>query len=243
MRLPTLAALGIAAYGVFLAATLPASLAAREVQARLGGRVELREATGTLWNGAARASIATPGGRVEFDRLAWRLRPARLLTGRIAVEVAATGPGIEARFEAARGLSRWEVNDLAARGTAAAAIAALPWIAAWHPEGEVVASSAALTSDGRDLLGSARVEWRGASVGLSEVRPLGDYRAEIVAEGANARIAVSTLEGALQLAGEGTLTLPTRLAFTGEARARGPRAAELGPRRPDGARTLAWRTR
>ena len=249
MRLPVLAALGVAAYLAFLLATLPASIAARALAASAHG-LAIHDASGTIWNGAARATVATPGGRVAFDRVAWRLLPARLLSGRIAFDVTATAPGLEERLEAARSPTRWEARALQARGEAAAAIAALPWIAAWRPEGRIVATAPELSSDGADLRGSARIEWHGAAVGLSEVRPLGSYRADVTAEGAGARIAVTTLDGALRLAGQGTLVLPARLEFSGEARAAGPQAEALaplldllGPRRADGARALTWRTR
>ncbi|HSJ99490.1 MAG TPA: type II secretion system protein N, partial [Myxococcota bacterium] len=150
-------------------------------------------------------------------------------------------------FEAARSFTRWELNRLEARAGAAAVVAALPWIGAWRPEGTLAASSPQLASDGRDLHGEARVEWRQAAVALSQVRPLGSYRADIRAHGPGAKIDVATLDGPLRLSGEGTLTLPARLEFAGEARAEGPNAAALaplldllGPRRADGARALKW---
>ena len=93
------------------------------------------------------------------------------------------------------------------------------------------------------------MEWRGAAVGLSEVRPLGTYRADIHAEGHAGKVVVSTVEGRLRIAGQGTLTPPTRIVFRGEARAEGADAKALeplldlfGPARPDGARALDWQT-
>lgn len=247
MRAGPLAVLGIAAYAAFLAATVPARFVARHAEGLSHGRLAMDDARGTLWNGQARAALATPTGRLALDRVEWRFLPARLLAGRIAFDVAAAAPGLEARFEAARSPGRWEARALDARASAAAIVAALPWIAAWRPEGTVVAASPGLSTDGADLRGEARIEWRGAALALSGVRPLGAYSADLRAQGAVAQVDVATLEGPLRLTGKATLALPTRLEFAGEARAEGPNAAALeplldllGPRRPDGARTLRW---
>ena len=95
-----------------------------------------------------------------------------------------------------------------------------------------------------------RLDVKGASTALSEVRPLGSYRADVVAEGAGARVNVATVEGPLRLSGQGRLEFPSRFAFTGEARGEGTNATALdpllnliGPARPDGARAIDWRTR
>lgn len=247
MRIPALVALGALAYGAFLAATIPASVVAARVQDESRGRVAIEDAQGTAWHGHARVAVATPGGRVAFERVAWDFVPGALLAGALAFDVVATAPGIEARAGIARTFTRWEARALDVRASAAAIVAAVPWLGAWRPEGEIVARAPQLSTDGADLQGEARLEWRGAAIAMSDVRPLGTYRATIRGQGTAARLDLSTVEGPLQVAGHGTLTLPARLAFAGEARATGPRAADLaplldllGPRRPDGARTLRW---
>jgi general secretion pathway protein N len=250
VRLPALAALGIAAYAAFLVATLPARVAAPQIESLSKGGIAIDDADGTVWHGSARAVVATPGGRLALDRVEWRFKPSRLVAGKLAYDVAATAPGVHARLEAARSPSRWEFGAIDARASAEALVAAVPWISAWRPEGAVAITSPALATDGNDLHGEARVEWRGAAVGLSEVKPLGTYRADLRAGGPGAAIALSTVDGPLRLSGKGTLTLPARLEFSGEARAEGPNAAALepllnllGPRRPDGARALRWISR
>ena len=62
------------------------------------------------------------------------------------------------------------------------------------------------------------------------------------------KVTLATTRGPLSLAGNGTLPLPGRFTFAGEARAEPGRERELeqlldllGPRRADGARTLAVR--
>ena len=112
------------------------------------------------------------------------------------------------------------------------------------------ATVASLELAGREARGNLQLEWRNAASALSEVKPLGSYRAEVAAEGAAASLRVSTIEGALRVTGQGRLEFPSRLAFTGEARAEASKAGALqpmldliGPARPDGSRAIDWRTR
>ena len=243
-------ALGVAAYGVFLVATMPAAFLLERAHAAQPGKFVVRESEGTAWNGRAKVDLIVPGGTVPVERIEWRWLPARLAAGRLAFDIAAAATGLQARYEGARTVTRWEVRNLDVQGDAAAMSAVLPWLAPWRPEGKVTIASPHLTSDGAELRGAARVEWRGAAVGLSEVRPLGAYRADIQAEGHAGRFALTTLEGPLRITGQGTLTPPARVAFSGEARAEGAQARALepllnllGPARPDGARALNWQAR
>lgn len=247
MRPGSLAIFGIAAYSVFLVATMPASwLAARASP----GAYEVRAVNGTIWKGDAQAVVRVGAGSFAVDRAEWDFLPSRLLRGRVAYAMSLRGAGFDARYEAGRSLAGWSVRDLAARADAALAAAALPWIGAWRPEGVVSAASPALDITEREVRGELRLDVKGASTALSEVRPLGSYRADVVAEGAAARVNVATVEGALRLSGQGRLEFPSRFAFTGEARGQGANAAALdpllnllGPARPDGARAIDWRTR
>ena len=248
MRAPGLAVIGIAAYLVCLGATVPAAFLLARAQDAQPGKFEVREASGTAWHGVAKVAFNSPGGPIAIDRLEWRWLPSRLVMGRFAFDVTGEGAGMAVRYEGGRTFSAWEVRDLQVRGDAAAMTTLVPWIAPWRPEGQVTIASPSLTTDGAELRGEARVEWKGAAVALSEVRPLGSYRADIRAEGHAGKVAISTLEGALRVSGQGTLTPPTRFAFSGEARAADAQAKALepllnlmGPQRADGARNLNWR--
>lgn len=248
MRAIPLALLGIAAYAAFLAANMPASFLLARAQDAQPGKLEVRAVTGTAWHGNASVTFNSPGGPIAIERLEWRWLPSRLAAGRFAFDITASASGIEARYEGARTLASWEVRDLEVKGDAGSLGIVVPWIAAWRPEGRVTITSPRLSTDGVELRGEARLEWKAAAVSLSELKPLGSYRADIVAEGHAGHLKVTTLEGALQISGNGTLTPPTRLVFTGQARAtpEEARALEpllnlLGPPRADGARTLDWR--
>jgi general secretion pathway protein N len=245
MRALTLAAVGVVAYAAFLVATLPASVVAARIATETGGRVRLEEARGSAWDGAARATLSLAGQAVAIDALTWSWRPAALAAGRFAFDVEATRPQLHLRGEVGRSLSAWEAHGLVLEGNAAALAALVPLLAPWRPEGSVSGQAAALAWTPSSLSGEARLEWRNAALALSEVRPLGAYRAELRGEGSQARLALTTTDGPLRLSGQGTLSADGRLDFRGEARAEGPQAASLqplldlfGPRRPDGSR--AW---
>jgi general secretion pathway protein N len=247
-RVTPFALLGIAAYAVFLVATLPASVLLDRAGKAQPGNFEVREAGGTAWRGSARLTLNTPGGPIDVDDVRWHWLPSRLLAARFAFDIKAASRGVEVHSIGARYVGGWEVRDLEARGEAARLATLLPWIVSWRPEGTIAIASPKLDTDGIEVRGTARVEWRNAAVALSEVKPLGSYRADIEAEGHAARVTVTTVSGALRIAGQGTLTPPTRFAFSGEARAvpesavaLAPLLDLLGPARADGARAIEWR--
>ena len=248
MRVKAMTALGVAAYLVFLVLATPASFIAARARAAAPGKIEMSEAKGSLWSGAARARIAAPGGHLIFERIEWKLVPARLIAGRIAFDVRAVGHGLAGHAQLARGFSRWELRDVAASGEAEALIPLAPMAAAWRPEGTLAISSPALDWDDHDARGDLRAEWKDAALSISGVRPLGTYRLDAHAEGGPAKLTLATLDGPLRISAQGAFTPPSTLTASGEARAEGPNAKALeplldlmGPRRPDGARALEIR--
>jgi general secretion pathway protein N len=248
MRAAPLAALGIAAYVVFLGATVPASFVASQVEARARDRIRVHEAHGTLWHGAARAEVATAAGWIPIDNLAWRFQAARLLQGRLVFALDAQAAGLAAQGTLARGFAFWHVSG-EANGDAGALASLSPLLANWRPEGRLAIRTDHFAWNDREARGSVQADWRDAAVALSQVRPLGTYRATLRAEGTGGKLEVATVDGPLRVTGTGDIVFPSRTTFNGEARAQGPAASSLdplldllGPRRPDGARTLAWRS-
>jgi len=242
VRASGLAALGLAAYSAFLVATIPAGYVAAQLQASMPGRFEASDARGTIWRGSARVRIGHAGP--TLDRVEWRIVPARLFSGELAFQVHAAAEGLAGDFELARGFRNAIVRALKVEGNAAGITAFVPVLAAWRPSGMLAVAVPEMTIKGREPNGEAQVEWRGAITGLSDVHPLGSYRATWKGERGQGKIAVTTLQGPLRVTGEGT-TSATRFAFKGEARgdAESAKALEplldlIGPRRPDGARAI-----
>lgn len=250
MRALSLAILGVVAYLVFLAATVPAPWIESRIDAAAPPGFEMNDMTGTLWHGEGQAVLQAPGGTLVVDRVRWRFVPARLLQGRLAFGLDVKGAGFEARAEAARSFGGWALREVDAQADAALAAAAMPFLGRWRPEGRLTLAAPSIDAAGNDVRGEATIEWRSAATTLSEVRPLGSYRASLAADGPGANLTVTTLDGPLRVAGNGRLDWPARLNFMGEARAEPARAAALaplldllGPARPDGSRTIDvhWR--
>ncbi|QJR15768.1 type II secretion system protein N [Usitatibacter palustris] len=242
--------LGVFAYFAFLVASAPASLLVPRVRAASNGAVELTDTKGTIWSASARA-LVTPRqtAPITLDRVAWNWRPARLIAGEMAFAVELVANGVDATFDVARGVSTVEFRDVAARGDVARLSAWVPFVRTWQPAGSLLLEAPRLAWDGSMLAGNLSLEWRGATTALSTVKPLGSYRAEARAEGGPAKLSVTTLEGPLRIAGQGTLALPSKATFTGEARAQSEAAALaplldlMGPKRADGAHAIDWQAR
>ena len=87
-RTAALAALGLAAYAVFLLGTVPAPYVAARTLDATKGAVMLPGAQGTLWRGEAKARVfPRRGPPVEIETLTWHFQPASLLAGRFAFDV------------------------------------------------------------------------------------------------------------------------------------------------------------
>ncbi|HUQ29626.1 MAG TPA: type II secretion system protein N [Usitatibacter sp.] len=251
MRSRTLVALvGIPGFAIFMVVTAPASFLASRAAEESGGRVHFDETRGTLWAGSVRAQVDAPGGAFTADRIAWRLLPARLVEGRVAFEASMESRGAIGSVEVLRGWSEWEARRGSARVEAKLVPVLAPIVAAWRPEGAVSITADGVRWNDREMNGPLTVEWRDAAVALSDVKPLGSYRLSMQGVGETAKLALSTLSGAMQVSGTGEWKLPRSASFTGEARGEGPSAAALdpllnlmGPRRADGARSIEVRIR
>ena len=246
MRAWRFAVLGIAAYGLFLLATMPASVALARVALPPGVHVD--RVTGSVWHGSLRAVLDAPAGALTLDGIQWRLAPGALLTGRIACDVTAASPLLTGRMRVSRGFTRTALDDVDLVADARLAAAASPLAGAWRPQGRIALQAPHLDWDGRQAFrGDGQVEWRQAVVTLPDAKALGSYRAQLHGDGGPARLTLATLEGALVLRGEGTWS-PEAFDFKGDARAQGPGADTvtplldlIGPRRADGSRPIAVR--
>ena len=248
MRPGSLALVGTSAYVLFLLATLPASVVANRLPATSAARIEMADVEGTIWSGSARIDVMPASAPpIRIERLAWRFLPSRLASGKLAYEARFAAAGMRGSMEAGRRLGGWYASAVEARGDAQALEAFVPLASAWRPAGEISLAVPGLELDKEGARGEASAEWRKASVALSDVRPLGSYRAQWKGEGKGS-VELTTLEGPLRVTGVGSLSPQGRLSFAGEARADPAHAKALeplldliGPRRPDGARSIAFR--
>lgn len=227
----------------------PAQWLADRVDAATGGRLQLREARGTLWSGSARLVLTGGPGSSDASTLPtplhWRLRPA--LDG-LRLELASdccTPLPLQVRLRPGLGgasvaigdsRSEWPAAMLRGLGT--------PWNTL-EVDGLLALRTSALAltwSEGRlNVAGQAELQANQLASRLSTLRPIGSYRLDLTG-GPVPSLRLATVDGALQLRGSGQW-VGTRLRFAGEATAAPEREAALANLlniigRRDGARSL-----
>jgi general secretion pathway protein N len=249
-----------------LLAFAPASWLAGAVAQATGERLQLADARGTVWQGDAVLVLgAGPGSRDARalpGRIGWRLSP-QVPLGAPSLQLALRHDCClngEARVRLQPGWGRLRATVETSPGAAADASWLGQWPAAWlvglgtpwntlQPGGALRLSTEALALDwvaGRfALTGRATLELRDFSSRIAVLPRLGSYRVDIrgdAAEAGTAQVDLSTLDGALQLSGNGSWGA-AGLRLRGEARAAEADQAALDNLlniigRRDGARSL-----
>ena len=207
-------------YALFLIASAPASLLSHASFFASGIRLE--QLDGTLWQGSAgKLGITSPMGPLQIPDVRWTVQWPYLLRGELALKletaVAAGSLGVARGFGGVRLLHA----DLAMPAADLAQM--LPPLAAWQPGGEVQ-----LQSDGFALdSGTMQALWSNASLNLSPLQPLGDYRLALGASANKITAHLETQNGKLQLTGNGEYSNVSGMRFSGTAQAAPARAKEL----------------
>ena len=220
--------LGLAAYAFGLMATAPATLIdARMDQASKGG-LRLAEASGTLWSGTGQIEIRDANRDSGIaKRIAWRIRPAYLLRGKLVYEVA-LDHALQ-HFPVTISLAQIEVADADINLPAAALGLGVPKLAALGLTGDMLLHIARL-SFGRDSVqGNATLQWRGAGSAFTRISPLGDYELRLEGDGAAVQASLRTLQGPLQLDGQGSWARGRNPVFQGNARVPPQQLQQLAP--------------
>jgi general secretion pathway protein N len=228
-------ALGGAAFGILIALVLfaPAAWLAGAVERSTGGHLQLADARGTVWDGSARVTLTGGAGSADAatlpGRLQWQLRPQwGGLRAQLQADCCTPQPlplqvhwrwgGATLQLGDAR--SQWPAALLAGLGT--------PWNTL-QPEGELQLATQGLSvewSAGRlALAGRAELVAQRMSSRLSTLRPMGSYRITVQG-GSTPTLTLETLEGSLQLSGQGQW-VGSRLRFSGVAQAAPEREAAL----------------
>lgn len=213
--------LAVAAYVIFLAISVPATWLSWGLARATDGSVSLSEERGSLWVGRGKLMVYYPRSKPKnLGQTEWRVNPLWLLLGRLQVSLNATSS--QSNLAAAVGVTRNRIilqrAHISADANLASTFHALARSLA--PKGRLRFSADDLTLDKNGLHGNAVLTWEGASLGLSSVQPLGDYRIDISGTGADAALKLTTLRGDLQLTGTGRWQLLKTgdLQFNGVAR-------------------------
>lgn len=222
-------ALAGALVGLALAVVLfaPARWLAALVHQASDGRVMLLAPQGSVWQGSAQLILSGGSGSRDAmalpGRLGWRIRPAwngasmRLSADcciRQSLELRARPAGWGgARLTLSDSQSQWPASLLAGLGT--------PWNTI-QVQGQLSASTQGFSLEwlpgGRlNLAGRLQIEALQISSRLSTLQPMGSYRLTLRG-GPTATLTLDTLDGSLQLSGQGQW-VGQRLRFDGIASA------------------------
>lgn len=220
---PVAAVGGAVAVLATVAALAPAQWADRAVQQATGGRVELAEAAGTIWNGSATLVLSSGAGRDSSrsslpDALSWHLSPWSLLAGTVQLTLrhpsALTAPVTVSAYAGGRlhlgaATLRLPASMLAGLGA--------PWNTV-RPGGILSLHTDGLEVDRGRCSGSLTADWEYASSALTPVSPIGHYRLQTSGQYPGTRLELQTISGPLELTGSGTIGEGGRLRFQGIAR-------------------------
>jgi general secretion pathway protein N len=198
----TVPALGLTAFAVALAALAPATLIDARLERASAGRLRLAGAQGSVWSGAGWIEIRGPDGRSGVAKhLAWRVLPGLLLRGRLTAEVELDQTGKP--FPVTISLARVEIDNAGISLPAAALGLGMPGLAPFRLSGEVRVDIPHLSLERGRMDGDATLQWRAAGSALTPLSPLGDYEVRFKAAGSGMQAVLRTLEGPLQLEGQG----------------------------------------
>jgi general secretion pathway protein N len=214
------------------------------------GRVSLANASGSVWDGSAQLVLSGGAGSEKSTALPgalnWHIRPvwaglsvkidADCCTQQaLQVQALATGWG-SVRVQVEDGQSHWPAGLLAGLGT--------PWNTV-QAQGQINAATQGWQMDwnqGRlNLSGRLQLDALHVSSRLSTISPMGSYRFTLLG-GTTPSLQLETLEGSLQLSGQGQW-VGQHLRFTGVASAAPERVEALSNLlnilgRRDGARSI-----
>jgi general secretion pathway protein N len=201
----------------------PAQWAAGAVRSATGGRIDLAETSGSLWNGQATVVLASgsaPGSsRASLpERLGWRLSPWALLVG--TLDLTLSHPSALTQPLSIR-MSPGSPAVLGATTLRLPAALLIGLGAPWNtvrPGGVITINWDRLQLAPGRMQGALVAEWQFASSSLTPVSPFGHYRLVTNGQYPGTTLQLQTVSGPLELTGSGTIAEGGRLRFEGTAR-------------------------
>jgi len=201
----------------------PASVLAGAVRSWSGGRLELGEPSGTLWDGQADLILANGDRDSSFrtrlpGRASWHISLWRLLVGSFDLTLtnaAALDTPLALRMDWAANATI-DANRLRIPAGVLVGLGA-PWNTI-RPGGELQLEWDTVHLRSGALLGNLRAEWIGASSGLSPIVPFGHYRLRANGVFDGAQLQLDTISGPMEMTGNGTIVDGKHLRFRGSAR-------------------------
>lgn len=205
-----------------LFAFAPASLLGYALARASGGTLSLAQTQGSLWQGSGVALLKNRSRYQTLGSYRWKLSP---LTASLQIRAGESAP-MTVRYVPFSG--RIDIDNLHIALPASALEFAAPQLGPYQLQGALDAHSDHLALDANGMNGQATLDWARAASGLSEIRPLGDYRILLRGNGTAVEGQLTTLSGKLQLSGTGRFDKANGMQINGTAQAApGAAAAEL----------------
>lgn len=233
----------------FLVATAPASWLAWGIGWGSRGVMNIGAPIGSLWSGEGVLVINQPdNAATNLGRVMWKIEPLYLMLGRLRLNLSLHGSEVQAESMVDISLNTVACHDLRAEFPAKIFTTFYAPIALLALEGRLDIRAESVSMEKHGLHGILLVAWQGASLSLSNVKPLGNYRLYFNGLGETANVEVNTESGSLAITGKGSFVTATRhFKFDGIA-SPATSAAELepllsmiGPDRGNGQRQLKLR--
>lgn len=202
-----------------LIATAPAGLMEWMLPRLTHDRIFLGQSEGGLWHGQARnLMFKTIDGELKsMGSVHWEVLFLSLLKLEPAVKMTVDDGRYSSTGIISTGLGKFRLRQIKATLPAYILSEFEPAWRTWKPDGVLSFNTDDLSIGRQGMSGVAELEWRNASVSLSQVKPLGDYRLNIQGGPKAAQLTVSTLSGVLHLAGKGEWSTDSGLSFRGTA--------------------------
>ncbi len=224
-----------------LVAFTPASMMGYALEYISGETLSLAQTSGSVWQGSGVALLRQNTRYQTLGSYRWYLQ---LFSASLQVQAGESSP-MTVRYVPFAG--RTNIENLHLTLPASIMEIAAPQLGPYQLQGALEVSSDHLSADASGLNGQITVDWTRAASGLSEIRPLGDYRIVLQGNGAALDAQLSTLSGKLLLSGTGRYNKASGMNLSGTAQAApGAAAAELnellhhiGPEVSPGVFTLA----
>lgn len=202
---PRMILLGATVFLLALIVQLPADWAAWAANRYSHGQILITQPTGTLWSGKGQLVISRNNNPTLLGPLHWSLPAWKLLTGAVRLRLQLPGNQLAGKATLDAGFS----GALAARDVQllvpADVIATFYSPASlFSPVGVFNITSESLSISPDSIEGETRIQWTNAGSALSPVRPLGTYEMLVSGKQSRAELRLTTIQGVLQLAGQGT---------------------------------------